>query len=121
MPTPTLTTAADIQAAIMEAEAARQATSHRIDEFAARRSDLLLTADDKTLDKLETDLGRAYRELDRADARILALQKRLESAREAEAAEAAKAKAQEAKELIDHHLEIADRIDQALEQVAIDL
>src|SRR5687768_9762004 len=99
-PASSLPTTADIQTAIAEAQAAPQAASHRIDELAVKRSNLLLTADDKILDQVEKDLGRAYRDFDRSEARIIALQKQLESTREAEAAEAAKERAREAKELI---------------------
>lgn len=71
------TTAVAARAAIADAEKASQAAAARYGELAEQRADALLVADDEALDRIDQQLGRASRDVDRADAALMALRRQL--------------------------------------------
>jgi hypothetical protein len=77
-------TAAELAAALAEAEAEAERAEAAAAEVAERRGQLLLTADDATLDQVERELQLATRTADKAAAAVEILCSRVSQARETE-------------------------------------
>jgi hypothetical protein len=77
-------TAAELEAALVEAEAEATRAEATAGEVAERRAGMLLSADDAALDLVDNELRVAQRAADKAAAAIDALSTRLAEAREAE-------------------------------------
>lgn len=73
-------TAADLRAALPQAEQESAAADARVRELSQARTAALLEADDTALDTLESDLGAAQRTADRLEAAVVALRERLGAA-----------------------------------------
>src|SRR4051812_5530844 len=76
--------ATGIRAALERAEAEGQAASERLDGLTAQRATALVEDDDKALDRIEAEIAKARRDLDRAELAIEELKRRLVEAEEAE-------------------------------------
>lgn len=73
-------TAADLRAALPQAEQESAAADARVRELSQARTAALLEADDTALDTLESGLGAAQRTADRLEAAVVALRERLGAA-----------------------------------------
>ena len=81
---PKLPTPAELEAALAEAEVEAARAEGAAAEVAERRAQLLLTADDATLDQVERELQLATRAADKAGMATEALRLKLAAAQEAE-------------------------------------
>src|SRR3954470_15524037 len=71
---------AGIRAALERAEAEAKAAATRLEALTADRARALIEDDDKGLDRIEAEIGKVRRDLDRADLAAAELQQRLEAA-----------------------------------------
>ena len=81
---PKLPTAAELEAALAEAETEAARAETAAAEVAERRAQLLLTADDATLDQVERELQLATRAADKSAMAVETLRTKLAAAQEAE-------------------------------------
>ena len=79
-----LTTSAELAAAAERAEVAGRGASERLTELTGQRSAALLGDDESALDRIEAELNRVQRDLDRADLAAAELRRRHDEALSAE-------------------------------------
>lgn len=80
----TPTTAAELTAALAEAEQAARDADARVETLTAERARLLLDGDDGAIDKVEAQLATAARDSDRAGLAVEELKRRLAAATDAQ-------------------------------------
>lgn len=74
----------EVEKAIEKAEEEHTTSLEKLEKLKAKRTNALVDADDKTLDKIEEDLNAMYRHVDRMEVLIKGLNNKLEETVEAE-------------------------------------